>query len=147
MNWNEIFDAVHIPNDEDIREYIGEAKSIWDELKAYIEEAYQVKPKIRYSKCSLQPGWNVNYKMSNKSLCTLYPMDGYFIALVVVGPKEEEEVKIGMDAGLFTTYVKELYDKTTYSGMGRWLMIEVKDNSVQNDIKHLLGIRVRQKII
>jgi len=50
-----------------------------------------------------------------------------------------------MDAGLFTTYVKELYDKTAYSAMGRWLMIEVKDNSVLNDIKHLLGIRVRLK--
>jgi len=50
-----------------------------------------------------------------------------------------------MDAGLFTTYVKELYDKTAYSAMGRWLMIEFKDNSVLNDIKHLLGIRVRLK--
>jgi hypothetical protein len=138
--------ADHIPSAEDIREYLGEAKSIWDELTAYIEEAYQVKPQIAYSKCSAQPGWNVKYKKSSKSLCTLYPMAGYFIALVVVGPKEEEEVKIGMDAELFTTYVKELYDKTAYSAMGRWLMIEVKDKDVLNDIKHLLTIRVRPKI-
>jgi len=59
MNWNEIFDADHIPSNEDIREYLGEAKSIWDELTAYIEEAYQVKPQIAYSKCFAQPGWNV----------------------------------------------------------------------------------------
>lgn len=72
-----------------------------------------------YSTCSFQPGWNVKYKKGGKSLCTLYPMDGYFIALVVVGPKEEEEVKICMDAGLFTTYVKELYDKAAYSAMRR----------------------------
>ncbi len=145
MNWNETFGADHIPSDEDIREYLGEAKSIWDELTAYIEEAYQVKPQIAYSKCSAQPGWNVKYKKSSKSLCTLYPMAGYFIALAVVGPKEEEEVKVGMDAELFTTYVKELYDKTAYSVMGRWLMIEVKDEVVLNDIKHLLTIRVRPK--
>lgn len=145
MKWNEVFNADHIPSDDEIREYLGDAKSLWNELTSYIEEAYQVKPKVAYSKCSAQPGWNVKYHKSSKSLCTLYPMEGYFIALVVVGPKEEEEVKMDMDAGLFTTYVKELYDKTVYSGMGRWLMIEVKDKAVLNDIKYLLGIRIRLK--
>ena len=143
MIWNEKFDALHIPSCEDIREYLGEGKSNWDEFTAYIEEEYRVKPKIEYSKCSAQPGWNVKYKKSSKSLCTLYPMEGYFIALVVVGAKEEEEVKAGMNAGLFTTYVKELYDMTGYSAMGRWLMIEVKNKDVINDIKQLISIRIR----
>jgi len=142
MKWNEVFQADHIPSNEDIREYLGDAKSIWDELTAYIEEAYQIKHQVDYSKCSAQPGWNVKYKKNNKSLCTLYPMVGYFIALVVVGPKEEEEVKMSMDSGLFTTYVKELYGKTVYSAMGRWLMIEVKEKTVLNDIKNLLRIRI-----
>lgn len=145
MKWNEIFNAEHIPSDEDIREYLGDVRPIWDELTAYIEKAYQVEPQVAYSQCAAQPGWNVKYKKSNKSLCTLYPMAGYFIALVVVGPKEEEEVKIGMDAGLFNTYIKELYDKTAYSALGRWLMIEVKDKAVLNDIKHLMSIRVGVK--
>ncbi|WP_026478694.1 DUF3788 domain-containing protein [Alkaliphilus transvaalensis] len=145
MKWNEIFNAEHIPSDEDIREYLGDIRSIWDELTAYIEKAYQVEPQVAYRECAAQPGWNVKYKKSNKSLCTLYPMAGYFIALVVVGPKEEEEVKIGMDSGLFNTYIKELYDKTAYSALGRWLMIEVKDKAVLNDIKHLMSIRVGSK--
>ena len=146
MNWNEIFDADHIPSNEEIREFLGEAKSNWDELTAYIGEAYQAKPQIAYSKCSAQSGWNVKYKKGSRSLCTLYPMAGYFIALVVVGSKEEEEVRIGMDAELFTTYVKELYYNTAYYAMGRWLMIEVTDKDVLNDIKYLLTIRVRPKI-
>jgi len=143
MIWNEMFDARHIPSGEDIGEYLGAGKSDWDELTAYIEEEYRVKPKIEYSRCSAQPGWNVKYKKSSKSLCTLYPMDGYFIALVVVGAKEEEEVKACMDSGLFTAYVKQLYDKTGYSAMGRWLMIEVKNKDVINDIKQLISIRLR----
>lgn len=143
MIWNEKFDAGHIPSYEDIWEYLGEGKSYWDEFTEYIEETYRVKPKIEYSRCSAQPGWNVKYKKSSKSLCTLYPMDGYFIALVVVGAKEEEEVNAGMNAGLFTDYVKELYDKTSYSAMGRWLMIEVRNKDVINDIKQLISIRLR----
>jgi hypothetical protein len=145
MNWNEMFDMDHFPTNENIREYLGEAKSNWDELTGYIEETYRVKPQIDYSTCSAQPGWNVKYKKSGKSLCTLYPMAGYFIALVVVGSKEEKEVSIGMDAELFTTYIKELYGKTVYSAMGRWLMIEVKDKAVLNDIKYLLTIRIKPK--
>lgn len=145
MNWNEMFDGTQIPACEEIREYLGEAKPNWDELTTYIEEAYQTKPEIAYSKCSAQPGWNVKYKKSSKSLCTLYPMAGYFIALVVVGAKEEEEVSIGMEAAFFTPYVKELYGKTANSAMGRWLMIEVKEKAVLNDIKHLMAIRVRPK--
>ena len=147
MSWNEIFDAEHIPSSDEIREYLGEAKSMWDELTAYIEETYQVKPQITYSKCSAQPGWNVKYRKGSRSLCTLYPMAGYFITLVVVGSKEEEEVRTAVDAEYFTAYVKELYDKTRYSAMGRWLMIEVKDKDVLDDIRSLLSIRIRPKSI
>jgi hypothetical protein len=145
MNWNDMFGGAQMPTYEEIREYLGEAKPNWDELSAYIEEAYRTTPEIAYSKCSAQPGWNVKYKKNSKSLCTLYPMKDYFIALVVVGPKEEEEVRIGMEAAFFTPYVQELYDKTAYSAMGRWMMIEVKDKAILNDIKHLMAIRVRPK--
>ncbi len=142
MKWNEIFDADHAPGVDDIHKYLGDEKALWKELTNYIEEAYQVKPEIAYSKCSAQPGWNVKYKKKGKSLCTLYPVEGFFIALVVIGRKEEERVKVLMDAELVSEHVKEMYDKTVYSAMGRWLMIEVKDKKILNDIKTLLRIRV-----
>lgn len=146
MSWNEIYDADHVPSSEEIRAYLGKGESMWDELTSYIEEAYQVKPQVTYSKCSAQPGWNVKYRIGSRSLCTLYPMAGCFIALVVVGSKEEEDVRIAADAGVFTAYVKDLYMKTGYSAMGKWLMIEVKDKDVLDDIRSLLSIRVRPKI-
>lgn len=145
MKWNELFNIEQIPSIEDIRTYIGETKLIWDELVTYIDKTYNAKRQLDYSKDSLQPGWNVKYKKNGKALCTLYPMEGYFIALVVVGPKEEDEVRLGMEAGLFTSYVKELYEKSAYSSMGRWLMIVVKDNAVINDIRYLISIRIKPK--
>ncbi len=145
MKWNELFDADRIPSFDDIWDYIGEAKPIWDELISYIEETFKVKPKLDYSKCSAQPGWNVKYKKSSKSLCTLYPMQNYFIALVVVGAKEEDEVELAMEAGIFSEYVKELYQKTAFSAMGRWLMIEARNIEVLKDIKELIEIRVKSR--
>jgi hypothetical protein len=142
MNWNEVFDADQIPSADDIKDYLGDAKSIWNELTAYIENTYQVKPQITYSKCSAQPGWNVKYKKRSKALCTLYPMQNFFIALVVVGAKEECEVEATVAAGVFTPYLNELYQNTAFSAMGRWLMIEVKDREVLNDVMTLIEIRV-----
>ena len=72
-------------------------------------------------------------------------MQNYFIALVVVGAKEEYEVEATVEAGIFTSYLSELYQKTAFSAMGRWLMIEVKDREVLNDVMTLIEIRVDSK--
>jgi hypothetical protein len=145
MLWDEIYDQENRPSLNDIEEFIGTAYPLWNQLTGHIEETYKTKPEISYSSCSAQPGWNIKYKKSGKSLCTLYPMEGYFIALVVIGGKEEDEVRIGMETGLYCPYLKELYDKTTYLKIGRWLMIEVRNQETLRDIKSLIEIRVKRR--
>jgi hypothetical protein len=89
-------------------------------------------------------GWNVKYKKSGKSLCTLYPMDGYFIALIVIGNKEVAETELFLP--LCSKYVQELYKKTTFSCGGRWLMVNITDKDILEDVKNLIKIRVKPKI-
>jgi hypothetical protein len=146
MKWNELFNENLTPSSKDIINFIGAAEAIWNELTEYIENTYQTKPKLEYSRCSMQPGWNVKYKKSSKSLCTLYPMEDYFIALVVIGPKEQDEAEAAMEAGVFSAYVRELYRKSSGYAMGSWLMIEVKDGSILTDIKILMDMRVKANI-
>jgi len=143
MKWSEIYSNDKMPTFEDIDKHIGEGASLRQELHSYIEKTYQVSPNMTYSKCAAQPGWNVKYQKSGKSLCTIYPMEGFFITLVVVGSKEETEVESALE--LFSPYVAELYRKTTFSCGGRWLMVEVKDKSTLEDIKKLITIRVKPK--
>jgi len=143
MKWSGLFNNTQIPSYKDIEQYIGEGVPIWLDLLSYIEKSYQVQPKITFSKCSAQPGWNIKYQKSGKSLCTLYPMEGYFIALVVVGAKEEPEVEMALET--FTSYIQRLYRNTSFSCGGRWLMVEVKNKVVLEDIKELIAIRVRPK--
>lgn len=145
MKWDELYNISQIPSTDDIKFYIGKSEPIWNELISFVEDTYKVSSQISYSKCSAQPGWNIKYKKGGKSLCTLYPMEDYFIALIVVGAKEEDEVRMAMEAGMFTPYVMELYQKTAFSAGGRWLMIEVKNKELLNDIKILMKIRVKPK--
>lgn len=143
MKWSERYKIDQMPSMAEILNFIGEGGSLWSDLLSYIEREYQIQSKLSYSKCAGQPGWNVKYQKSSKSLCTLYPMEGFFIALVVIGAKEEEEMEMAL--GTFTPYIQQLYRKTSFSCGGRWLMIEIKDEAVLEDVKSLMAIRVRPK--
>ncbi len=143
MKWRDLYPMDHRPSIEDMSAFIGDSKPYWDDLILYMDKSYHPKRQIDFSKDTYQPGWNVKFKKSGRTLCTFYPMAGYFIVLVVIGPREEEEVRLAMEAGLCTSTVQGLYDQTKYSRLGRWLMIEVKDDSVLKDICHLIDIRIK----
>ncbi len=143
MKWSERYNANQLPSLEDVKEHMGKSSSLWEELSCFIENNYHVQPRMTYSKCVAQPGWNIKYQKSGKSLCTIYPMDGYFISLVVIGAKEEEEAEKAL--GTLTPYVEKLYRTSPFSCGGRWLMIEVKDESILEDVKCLIKMRVKPK--
>lgn len=137
MLWSELYKAQTEPTDKDISSYIN--NKLWNELNEYLQTAYNAAPIKSYSNCSAQRGWNVKYKKASKSLCTLYPMEGYFIALVVIGAKEQTEAELYVNAA--TDYIKNLYEKTPFSAGGRWLMISVTDEAILQDVKRLIEIR------
>jgi len=145
MEWNELYGLGQGPELEDIRDFIGKAAPLWNELQDFIEGTYHVPSKMSYSKCSAQPGWNMKYQKGGKSLCTLYPMEDFFIALIVIGTKEEAEVDAAMTLGYFTDDLYELYQRTSFSCGGRWLMIRVTKRDVLEDVKRLISIRVKPK--
>ena len=135
--WSERFTQDHKPTEEEISGFTGSV--LWHEINEYLQKAYNTQPIYTYSKCVAQRGWNVKYQKSGKSLCTLYPMDGYFIALVVIGHKEQAKAEEYMH--MSTEYIRSLYRKTSFSAGGRWLMIHVTSREILDDVKHLIDIR------
>ena len=74
-----------IPALEDFAAYIR--NPVFMQFCSEIKKKYRCNEKIEFSRCSWERGWNVKFKKSGKSLCTVYPRDGYFTVLVVVGEK------------------------------------------------------------
>lgn len=140
MEWINLFPADTQPSEKQISDFI--ASSLWADLNRFLRESYEVEPKYSYSVCSGQPGWNVKYQKAGRSLCTLYPMEGFFIALVVVGAKEQMEAELL--APTFTEHVQVLLKSSGGISGARWLMINVTDNAILEDVKTL--IQVRRKI-
>ncbi len=116
---------------------------LFDQLCRYLEAEYSVEPKVEFSQCSMQYGWNVKYKKSGRSLCTLYPMEGYFIALVVIGSREEGEMTLTLP--LLSDYLQNLYHETKSCMNQKWLMINVTNEATLEDVKHCIAIRRGKK--
>ena len=141
MEWRTLYDQNNPPTLDMAGEYVG--GELWGSLHSYLQNRYQVKPKISYSRCSMQPGWNVKYQKSGKSLCTLYPMEGFFIALVVIGSRERFEAERMLP--LFSSYTQSLYQSTAFSSGGRWLMMQVTEPAILNDVIRMVQIRAKSK--
>lgn len=141
MEWSGLFTKEQQPTLQQIDDYIN--NPLWSQFNSKIQMDYQIQPTLEYSSCSMQQGWNIKYKKSGRSLCTLYPMEGYFIVLVVIGMKEMSETELFM--AVCSEYVRKLFaDTQTGNGM-KWLMLEVKNKEVLEDVIGLIHIRKQPK--
>lgn len=141
MDWTQVYDADKQPTKEDIAAFI--ANPLWEDLNSFLQENNQAEPNYSYSNCSGQPGWNVKYQKAGRSLCTLYPMSGFFIALVVIGTKEEAEADLM--APILSEHVQQLLASSVSVMGGRWLMIHVTDEQILDDVKRLIQLRRKIK--
>lgn len=137
MDWQDMFFQDNKPTPEQIKEFIN--NPLWDNLNNALISTYNVEPKLEYSKCSMQRGWNVKYKKRGKSLCTLYPQEGSFKALVIVN--ESSRVEVDLFINTCCDYIKQIYSEIDFFNSSKWLMIQIDNISVLNDALELIKFR------
>jgi len=142
LQWSECFDSVNEPSKSQISTFVD--TPLWDDFSGYLQETYDVKPKLFYSHCSMHEGiwkgWNIKYKKSNKALCTLYPKSGYFVALIAIGIREMNEAELLMPS--CTEYTRKLFEQTVLGHSGKSLAFDVKNAKILDDVKKLVSLRV-----
>ena len=139
MEWTKQFPQTQAPEMDQIDRYVG--SPLWEGLKAFLAETYGAAPILQYSRCGLEPGWNVKYKKGSRALCTVYIRPGYVTAMVSIGARDEDAAQ-GVLAAC-TEYTRDLYGRTASSQLGRWLMIDVTTPEILEDVKALLLVRAR----
>ncbi len=140
MTWVNEFPQADEPALEQITRYID--SPLWQELCDFVETHYKSTPQVEYSKCSGAPGWNVKYKKSGRSLCTLYPHKGYYTSLVCMGSKDLMEAELEMSA--CSDYTRDMYMRAKPVNGTRWLMIDVTSGEILEDVKRLICVRAGQ---
>lgn len=139
MKWSECYGKGQKPDFAAVEAFVGE--TLWGEFHAFMEANCPAAPKFEYSACTMQTGWNIKYKKAGKNVCTVYPMDGYLICMILIGGDGALEAEARLDE--FTPYVRELYRGTRLFNGSRWLFMEVKSREVLRDLEELVYIRLR----
>lgn len=137
--WARRFPIDRPPSMEELDQYAD--NPLWPELRRYLKDAYGAEPRMEYSRCGLEPGWNLKFKKGSKSLATVYLRPGYVTAMISVAPKDEAAAE-----GVLLTCTEQtraLYRNTAASKMGRWLMLDVTSPEVLEDVKALLALRAK----
>ena len=141
MNWNERYPKDQQPTLNEMEQFIG--SPLWGRFCAAVEQHYGVKPVTEHSRCSGAPGWNLKYKKSGRSLCTLYPSSGYFTCLLAIGGEAAADADLAI--GAFCEYTRMLYRNAIPFNGYRWMMVEVRDERILNDTLALIAIRAARR--
>ena len=136
-----ILDANNALVYEDVFGYINEpALTWWKALNTFIQQKYHVSPKVSYSKCTAQKGWNIKYQISGKSLCTLYPEKESFIILIVIKLELVEFIE-SMASSYDPSVMKIVRNARPFNGT-KWLMIRVESEAIMKNVRDLLVFKL-----
>lgn len=131
-------EALQIPIPETLENLIGkELYNIWSSLCQLIEQKYNMEQLWNHG----GKAWKYEYKYrrGGKTLCALYAREQTFGFMVILG--KDERAKFESQRALFSNETLKIYDETTTFHDGKWIMFEMRDTSLFNDIERLLSIK------
>ena len=121
---------------------LDKALPAWKEINDYLFKAYDFEPVLFTNNKGIKV---IRFRKSGKTLVTLTPEKGRFIALVVLGKKEVDKAEAVLPQ--LSAKMKKLFLNTEQFHDGRWLWIEVTGKSILKDIKILLSVKRKPRQI
>jgi hypothetical protein len=138
------------PSEEDMANWIGQPIAAeWITLQRFLAETYEIAP--IFNAGGKRYGWNLQYRLGGRPLCEMYPEQGSFTALVILGKLELAQAMDRIE--IFGSVVQLAVAESPRYHDGCWMYIRVSDaltchQDVQ-DIEELILIKrkpVRKKV-
>ena len=140
MQWHEVFHGDQEPTEQQIKDFI--ATPLWQDLSDHLTQTYRIKQKKTYSRCSMGDGywmgWNIKFQKSGKSLCTVYPKQGFFVAMISFSAKELDDADVLIQ--MCEDYTKEKYQEAKASKLGKSISCFPRTINEKNTIINCLRI-------
>lgn len=140
-----ITDSANFPDNKKIKDWMGaEAFEYWRGLEDWINKNYPeiFNPQWLYG--GKKHGWVLRYK-KNKSFCTFVPEKDYFKLLIIFGSEEREKTEKILN--ILSVNTQKEYKKATTYHDGKWLLLTVDRVKIIEDIKILLMLKRKPKIL
>lgn len=131
-------ETFQIPTPETLEALTGkELYDLWTSLRQLIEEKYNMEQMWNHG--GKKWTYEYKYRRGGKTLCALYAKEQTIGFMVILG--KDERTKFESIREMFSNAAQKIYDETTTFHDGKWLMFELKDTSLFNDIERLLSIK------
>ena len=117
-------DKTKQPTDADMIAHIGQPiADAWTALRRFLIETYPIVP--IYNSGGQKYGWNLQHRMAGRPLCEMYPENGSFTALVILGKAELEQALARLES--FGLTVRQALTASPRYHDGCWMYIRVAD--------------------
>lgn len=131
-------ETFQIPTPETLEALTGkELYDLWTSLRQLIEQKYNMEQMWNHG--GKKWTYEYKYRRGGKTLCALYAKEQTIGFMVILG--KDERTKFESMREMFSNATLKIYDETTTFHDGKWLMFELKDTSLFNDIERLLSIK------
>ena len=123
------------PSDEDMINWIGQPiAEQWVALRQFLTQTYDIVP--IFNAGGKRYGWNLQYRIGGRPLCEMYPEQGSFTALVILGKVELGQAMETVDT--FGPVVQQALTESPRYHDGCWMYIRVADSlTCQQDVQNI----------
>ena len=128
-------------NCKDIENIIGKTKKeVFHTIVDNITKTYETNQKWTRVVVKTKK-WNYEYKISKgkKTICGFYITNDCLGFMIIFGKKEQE--RFIKEIASFSNEVQKVYNETKTYYDGKWMMFELEDLTLVDDIKKLLEIK------
>jgi hypothetical protein len=126
-----------IPDDFMLSGTLGDLFETWMNIREYVFHVYP-KATEEWNFPGQKYGWSFRIKDKKRAIIYLLPRDTYFLAAFVFG---EKATKDALDSNI-SVEIKTIIETARVYAEGRGFRIEVRNESIVQDIKKLIEIKV-----
>lgn len=130
--------AITPPDASELAALLGAgAYDTWRQISEFITLQYA--PQILWASGNKAGVWECKFRRGGKTLCALYAREGHFGFLIILGAQQRDAFE--QQRAVFAPEIAYLYDKTKTYHDGKWLMIEVRDGTLLEQLQWLLAMK------
>jgi hypothetical protein len=128
----------NVPTEEELNQLMGEdIYKTWYDINSFIKDYYDMD--ILWDNGGKTGIYELKYRRSGKTFCALYPRESGMRVLIIFGKNEREKFE-GLRED-FSEYICNFYDNTHQYHDGKWLYLDVINDSIIRDIEKILLIK------
>lgn len=127
-----------IPTEEELNQLMEEdVFKTWCAINNFIKDNYDMD--MLWDNGGKTGVFELKYRKSGKTFCVLYPREKGMRVLIILGKNEREKFETSRKD--FSEYINNFYDNTRQYHDGKWLYLDIINNTVIADIERLLFIK------